>query len=106
MSKYIFIYHGGKQFESKEEGMAHMQAWRQWMQGLGDAIIDPGTPVGKSYTVSKDGVAQDGGPNPMSGLTTITAENIDEACKLASACPHLNIGGTIEVAEAIDLPMD
>lgn len=105
MPKYLFVYHGGKQFETKEEGMAHMGAWRAWSQGLGNAVVDPGMPVGKSKTVSSNGVADDGGPNPTSGITIVAADTIEAACEMAKTCPHVDIGGTIEVAETIDMEM-
>lgn len=105
MPKYIFAYHGGKKFETKEEGMAHMGNWKAWMTSLGNAVIDRGLPFGPSKTVSADGVEDGGGSNPISGITIIQAENMDAAVDMAKASPHINIGGTIEVAEAFDMPM-
>ena len=61
MKKFIFAYHGGHQFKSQKEGAAHMVKWQAWSAGLGDAVVDPGMPVGPSKTVSADGVADDGG---------------------------------------------
>jgi len=105
MPKYIFAYHGGKKFESKEEGMAHMTKWKAWMAGMGDAVIDPGMPFGLSKTVSGEGVGDGGGVNPLSGITIIQADTMDAALVMAKASPHVNIGGTIEVAEAMQMSM-
>lgn len=105
MPKYIFAYHGGKKFETREEGMAHMANWKAWMASLGDAVIDPGMPFGPSKTVSADGVEDGGGANPISGITTIEAEDMAAAVKMAQASPHVTIGGTIEVAEALNMSM-
>lgn len=105
MQKFLFAYHGGKQFESKEEGMAHMKNWMAWSGGLGDAVVDPGMPVGASKTVSQDGVADDGGSNPLTGITVVQAENIEQALEMAKSCPHVTIGGTIEVAPAMNMDM-
>ena len=106
MQKYLLAYHGGKQFESKEEGQAHMQAWMAWMNGLGDAVVDAGMPVGPSVTVSSEGVSNDGGPNPLSGITVVQAESIEAAIEMAKACPHINIGGSIEVAPDMMMSMN
>jgi hypothetical protein len=82
-----------------------MTKWQAWSAGLGDAVIDPGMPVGPSKTVSANGVADDGGSNPLSGITVLQAETIEAACEMAKACPHVDIGGTIEVAQAMDMEM-
>lgn len=105
MQKYLFAYHGGKQFETKEEGMAHMENWMAWSSGLGDAVVDPGMPVGASKTVSQDGVTDNGGSNPLSGITIVQAETIEQALEMAKSCPHVAIGGTIEVAPAMNIEM-
>lgn len=105
MPKFIFAYHGGHQFKSKEEGMAHMAKWQAWSAGLGDAVIDPGMPVGPSKTVSADGVSDDGGSNPLSGISIIQADTMEDALEMAKPCPHVEIGGTIEVAQAMDMEM-
>lgn len=105
MPKFIFAYHGAPQFNSPEEGQAHMVAWRAWRGDLGDAVIDPGMPVGASKTVSAIGVSNDGGANPLSGITIVEAEDIDAAIEMAKPCRHVTAGGTIEVAQALDMEM-
>jgi len=105
MPKFLLAYHGGHNFKSKEEGIEHMAKWQAWSVGLGNAVIDPGMPVGPSKTVSANGIADDGGSNPLSGITVLQAETIEAACEMAKACPHVDIGGTIEVAQAMDMEM-
>lgn len=105
MPKFLLAYHGGHNFKSKEEGMEHMAKWQAWSAGLGDAVIDPGMPVGPSKTVSADGVTDGGGSNPLSGITVLAADTIEAACEMAKACPHLDVDGTIEVAQAMDMEM-
>ena len=104
MPNFIFAYHGGKRPESPEEGAKFMERWRAWMGGLGDAAVNRGNPVGKSKTVSASGVSDDGGSNPLSGITVVSANSIDEAIEMAKGCPHLD-HGTIEVAEMIEMEM-
>lgn len=105
MPKFVLAYHGSPQFNTKEEGAAHMIAWQKWSQGLGDAVVDPGTPVGPSMTVSLDEVVDGGGSNPLSGITILQANTMDDALELVKDCPHLDAGGTIEVAEALNMEM-
>ncbi len=61
MPDYIIAYHGGRKPESPEEGAKHMAKWKAWIGGLGDAVVNPATPLGKSKTVSSGGVSDDGG---------------------------------------------
>jgi hypothetical protein len=103
MAKYILAYHGGVGFETKEEGMAHMAKWNAWVDGMGGAALDRGMPVGASSTVSSDGVTEGGGANPLSGISVILADSLDAALDMAKACPHLDIGGTIEVAKVMEM---
>ncbi len=98
MSKYILAYHGGKKPESPEEGDKHMAKWKAWIDGLGDAVVNPGTSLGMSKTVSSGGVSDDGGSNPLSGFSIVEADSMDAALEMAKACPFLEFG-TIEVAE-------
>ncbi len=103
MPNFIFAYHGGRKPDSPEEGQALMARWQAWIEGLGDAAVNPGTPVGLSKTVSADGVEDGGGPNPLSGFSVVAADSMDAALALAKDCPHLEIG-TIEVAEMKSMP--
>lgn len=98
MPNYILAYHPGKMPETPEAGAKLRAKWKTWVDGLGDAMVDPGTPLGKSWTVSAGGVSDDGGANPLMGFSVVKADSIDAALGIAKACPHLAIG-TIEVAE-------
>ena len=75
-----------------------MAKWKAWVGGLGDAMVDPGTPLGKSKTVSSGGVSDDGGSNPLIGYSIVKADSMDAALEMAKGCPFLDMG-TIEVAE-------
>ncbi len=104
MSNYVFAYHGGKKPESPEEGPKLMVKWKAWVGGLGDAVVNPGSPLGMSKTVSSDGVSDDGGSNPLSGFSIVKADSMDAALEMAKGCPHLE-HGTIEVAEVKELKL-
>ncbi len=102
MSDYVFAYHGGKKPESPEEGAKHMAKWKAWIGGLGDAVVNPGTPLGMSKTVSSGGVSDDGGSNPLLGFSIVKADSMDAALEMAKGCPYLEYG-TIEVAEVKEM---
>jgi hypothetical protein len=105
MAKYLFVYHGGGGAPSSpEEVKKIMDAWGEWFGSMGSAVIDGGNPVGKSSTVKSDGsLVSGGGANPVSGYSLIEASSLEDAHKKAKGCPLLNRGGTIEIAQAIDM---
>ena len=103
MNNYVFVYRGGKESMSPQEGAEHMKKWRAWSGGLGDASVNRGSPFGKSKTVSSGGVSDDGGSNPLKGYSIVKAKSLDAALEMAKACPHLDIGGSIVVAEVMEM---
>lgn len=104
MPTYFFVYHGGGMPETPEEGEKAMAAWGAWYGAMGEDVLHGGGAAGKSWTVSKDGVAQDGGANPMSGVTIVRADSYEAACEMAKGCPMVLDGsGSVEVAEMIDI---
>ncbi len=105
MSKYLFVYHGGKKPESKEEGDKIMKQWKDWFISIGEAIHDTGAPVGPSKTVKGDkSVVDDGGSNPVNGYTIIKADSMEEAIEIAKKCP-LDESANIELAQIKDMQM-
>jgi len=102
MAKYLLAYKGGGMAETPEAQEAAMNAWMGWFGELGDAVVDGGNPFGPSTAVASDGSTT----TPSAGLTgysLIDAASIEAAAKLATGCPVLASGGTVEVYEA--LPM-
>lgn len=104
MAKYLFVYHGGSHPETEAEVKAVMDAWGQWLGGMGADVIDGGNPVGMSTTVMPDGsVVSNGGANPVSGYGLFEASSLDDATAKAKGCPILEAGGSVELAEVIDM---
>jgi len=104
MAKFLFVYHGGGVPTSDAEKARVMDAWGQWMGGMGAALVDGGNPVGQSHTVSAKGdVVDNGGANPVSGYSLVEAASLQDALAHAKGCPILASGGSVEVAEAIDM---
>lgn len=105
MAKYAIVYLGGDKPASKEEGMAHRQKYKAWLSALGDACVSPANPLVKMHTIRADGVVVEGGQSTMSGYTIIQADSIDAAVEMAKQCPFLDINGTLEVSELMQMPM-
>ena len=103
MPKFVFAYHGGKKPSDPAEAEKVMAAWGAYYGGMGAAVVDGGGPCGQSHTVSTSGVAGDGGANPLSGLTQVTADSLDAAIEMAKGCPIIADGGSVEVAEVLEM---
>src|ERR1700730_14215479 len=104
MAKYLFVYHGGSRPATKDAQAKVMAAWGAWFGSMGKAVINGGNPVGKSWTIKSNGsVAKDGGAHPVSGYILMEAKDYDEAAARAKACPLLAAGGSVEIAEAMDM---
>jgi hypothetical protein len=50
-----------------------------------------------------DGAVTSGSATAMSGYTIITTDSTDAALLVAKACPFLDIGGSLEVSELVDM---
>ena len=97
MKSFILAYYGEPKFDGPAQAAAHKAKWAAWVNGLGGAVVDPGTPLGQAKTVSARGVG-DAGANRMLGFSVVKAEGLEAALAIAQTCPYLE-HGTIDVAE-------
>ncbi|MES0491005.1 MAG: YciI family protein [Leptospirales bacterium] len=98
MESFMIAYYGGGQPSSKEEGRVQMEKWMAWVKGLGDTIINPGTPLPVSKIVTSNSVEDDNNPDSMKGFAVVKAESIEAAIEIAKSDPFLENGGTIRVS--------
>jgi hypothetical protein len=104
MTKFMMAYYGGNQPSSEEEGMAQMKKWKAWVEGLGDTIVNPGTPLPVSKIVTSSRVEDDNDPKAMKGFAVVKAESIEAAIAIAQSDPFLDKGGTIRVSQMMEMP--
>jgi len=103
MEKFMIAYYGGNQPSSQEEGMAQMGKWKTWVEGLGEKVINPGTPLPVSKIVTSSTVKDDHDPNAMKGFAVVKAENMEAAVAIAQSDPFLENGGTIRVSQMMEM---
>ena len=103
MTNFMIAYYGGNKPSSKEEGMAQMNRWKAWVEGLGETIVNPGTPLPVSKIVTQESVQEDNDSNSMKGFAVIKAENIEAAIEIAKSDPFLENGGTIRVSQMMEM---
>lgn len=105
MPQYIIAYLGGDQPSSPEEGQQHFAKYLEWLTSLGDSAVSPANPLKDTNTVGPDGTVTAGGTTTMSGYTIVDVDSMEAALTIAQACPFLEVGGSLEVSELVEMPL-
>ena len=114
MKKFLAIYLGSAsgmaewkkldEAKRKQREAAGMEAWNKWGTVNQKAIVDQGTPLGKTKLISKQGVSDT--KNEITAYTIVQAESHEAAAKLFENHPHFTIfpGESVEVMECLPMP--
>ena len=116
MKRFLAIYIGTEaalersQWKSLGEGerkareAAGFQAWIDWGTAHAAAIVDQGSPLGKTKRASPEGVEDI--KNVMAGYVIVQAESHEAAAKLFEEHPHFTIfpGDSVEIMECLPIP--
>lgn len=103
MPQFMITYLGGKHPETPEEGQQHFAKYQAWLADLGAAAVSPMNPLKDTCVVNPDGSVGEGTHTGMSGYTLVEAESMTAALALAKACPFLDIEGSLEVSELVQM---
>jgi hypothetical protein len=81
-----------------------MKAWMDWGTANAAAIVDQGSPLGKTKRASPEGVTDI--KNVMTGYAIVQAESHEAAAKLFENHPHFTIfpGDSVEIMEFVPIP--
>ena len=114
MKRYLAIYTGSPssmdawnsmdatQRAAKEK--AGIAAWKAWVDKNRAAIVDQGSPLGRTKQVTRNGIADI--RNNMGAYTVVQADSQDAAAKLFEDHPHFTMfpGEGVEVMECLPMP--
>ena len=107
MAKFIYLYRGPTTPRSDftpEQGAERMGAFVAWMDKVGAALVDGGSPFGSSASVRDDGT--EGTAGDLIGYTIIEADDLAAAKALTDGLPFLsNSDGRFAVEIFELLPM-
>ena len=98
MAKYLLAYRGGDPGEGGAPDDDVMAEWMGWFATIGESLTDMGNPLVASTAIAPDGSSAE--PGDLTGYSIIEADSLEAAARVASACPHLRAGGTVDVYEA------
>ncbi|MDH3694533.1 MAG: YciI family protein [Gammaproteobacteria bacterium] len=104
MPQYVMVYLGGDKPSTPEDGKQNFAKYMEWLSSLGDAAVSPMNPLKNTSTVNPDGSVASGGTTTMSGFTIVEADSMEAAQSMAKTCPFLDIGGSLEVSELVEMP--
>jgi hypothetical protein len=90
-----------ERLERQTKGIA---AWHAWIDKNKSVIVEVGSPLGKTKSVSSSGVRDI--KNNMTGYTVVKAESHEAAARLFAGHPHFTIfpGDGVEVMECLPIP--
>jgi hypothetical protein len=86
--------------ETDEGRQQVMAAFGAWAAATGDALIDPGAPLGRTKTIASD-VTDGPAEGPAYGYSVLEAADMDSAVDLVRTHPFVARGGSLQVSEAV-----
>jgi hypothetical protein len=102
MATFLITYHGGGGMPDSAEAREQMMtAFQAWAASVGDAMIDPGSPLGPRKTVTSDGVSDTAADDTLGGYTLISADSLNDAVAAVKDHPFVGRGGTLQVSQAV-----
>jgi hypothetical protein len=100
MAKFVYVYTGGDRAQTPEAQEQAMAAWGAWFETLGGVVVDMGSPFGASTVVTDRAT---GGSGAAGGYSILEATSLEDAASKAKGCPILEVGGSVEVYEAVEM---
>jgi len=116
MKRFLAIYIGtqaaleksqwNKLDEEKRKALeaSGIKAWEEWGRAHSAAIVEQGSPLGKTKRASAQGITDI--KNSMTGYVIVQAESHEAAARLFENHPHFTIfpGDSVEIMECLPLP--
>lgn len=99
MPKFLVTYHGAGA-PAPDEAREAMAAFMAWASSAGQALIDPGAPLGPARTVRSGSVADGPADGPANGYSILEAADLDSAVELVKTHPFVGRGGSLQVSTA------
>ncbi|NTW22969.1 hypothetical protein HGA34_05555 [Candidatus Falkowbacteria bacterium] len=106
MKKFILFFRGGTPSPEKKD--ENMKEWNAWMTNLfKSGVIESGLPLtDEGVAVTEGGVRKfHEGSHDVSGYLIINVHSSEEAVEIAKSAPHIAMGGSTEVREAMPMSM-
>ncbi|HTC69603.1 MAG TPA: YciI family protein [Acidothermaceae bacterium] len=101
MPKFMYLYRGPVPDLTPEQGVERMAAFGAWMDKVGVALVDVGSPFGSSGAVRDDGTEEAAGG--LIGYSIVEADDLAAAKAFTDGLPFLSNGDGTCVVEIFEL---
>jgi hypothetical protein len=107
VAKFIYLYRGPAtpiSDRTPEQGAERQAAFGAWMEKVGAALVDVGSPFGASASVRDDGT--EGAAGDLIGYTIVEADDLAAAKALTGGLPFLSNGDgkcAVEIFELLSM---
>lgn len=88
MARFIYLYRGPAPDLTPEQGAERMAAFAAWMEKVGPALVDGGSPFGASASVRDDGA--DATAGDLIGYSIVEADDLAAAKSFTDGLPFLS----------------
>ena len=106
---FLALFLGGASEKEKAEvdeklSAEFMRRWAAWANKHGDAILDPGAPLGPARRVDSTGASEEG--NQVVTYSVVCAPSQDAASQMFLDHPHVELaeGNHVEIMERLPVP--
>lgn len=109
MHRFIALYRAPQNVAERfaqatpEEAQQGLQLWIDWSARIGDALIDPGKPLGNAMDVTPSGVSRSS--SDVIGMSILQAESMDDALRLVENHHHLHWAESCEITLLEEMPI-
>ena len=114
MSEFVLLYRNTPEARrasnSPDKVQQTMKKWRAWfddmsrqgcLKSIGQPLEDAGKVVGKTKMITDGHYAET--KDVIGGYSLIEAGSLDEAAKIATGCPIIENGGSVEVRPVMQM---
>lgn len=101
MAKFMYLYRGSAAELTPEQGAERMKAFGAWIEKVGPALVDGGSPFGSSASIRDDGT--EGTAGDLIGYTIVEAEDLAAAKALTEGLPFLSDSDGQQAVEIFEL---
>jgi hypothetical protein len=88
MAKFIYLYRGPAPDLTPEQAADRTAAFGAWMEKVGGALVEVGSPFGASTSIRDDGT--EGSAGDLTGYTIVEADALPAAKALTDGLPFLS----------------
>jgi hypothetical protein len=101
VAQFLVIFQWGDMARDPDTISEARQAIARWEAKTGPALIDAGTPIRSTATLSRDGASSRDVAVPLMGWSLIDAKDRSAAVQLLQDHPLLGLGALLQINEPI-----